>query len=175
KGTPAIQHWPALVANHHVCPHVVVGDETIPIEPLAGADIPTRPPAAPAAADANDRDRDGTALPFGRLFGSRSGDKGGNANLGVWARSEAGFAFLRQFLTVARLKNLLPDLAPYDVERYELPNLGALNFYIRGILGEGVAASLKSDPQAKTLGEYLRVKIIQVPPALEEEARPAPR
>ncbi len=175
KGTPAIQHWPTLVANHHICPRVVVGDETIPIEPLAGAEIPTRPPAAPAEADTNDRDRDGTALPFGRLFGTRSGDKGGNANLGVWARSEAGFAFLRQFLTVARLKNLLPDLAPYDVERYELPNLGALNFYIRGILGEGVAASLKSDPQAKTLGEYLRVKIIQVPPALEEEARPAPR
>ena len=175
KGTPAIQHWPALVANHHVRPKVVIGDETIAIEPLAGADMPPRPPEAPAVTDERDRDRDGTALPLGRLFGTRSGDKGGNANLGVWARSDAAFTFLRRFLTVERLKTLLPDAAPYVIERYELPNLGALNFYIRGFLGEGAAASLRSDPQAKTLGEYLRVKVIRVPSALKNEAQPAPR
>ncbi len=174
KGTPAIQHWPALVANHRLRPQVVIGDEMIAIEPLTGADMPPRP-RAPAAADEDDGYRDGKALPLGRLFGTRSGDKGGNANLGVWARSEAGFAFLRRYLTVERLKTLLPDTASYDIERYELPNLGAVNFYIRGILGEGVAASLKSDPQAKTLGEYLRVKTIRIPPDLMDEAGPAPR
>ena len=76
---------------------------------------------------------------------------------------------------MARLKTLLPDAAPFTIERYELPNLLALNFYIRGILGEGVAASLRSDPQAKTLGEYLRSKIIEVPPELKDQAQPAPR
>ncbi len=67
------------------------------------------------------------------------------------------------------MKTLLPDAKPYVIERYELPNLWALNFYIRGILGEGVAASLKSDPQAKTLGEYLRAKIIEVPSGIADK------
>jgi len=61
---------------------------------------------------------------------------------------------------------MLPDLAPYEIERYELPNLLALNFYIRGILGEGAAASLRMDPQAKTLGEYLRARVVDVPASL---------
>ena len=65
-----------------------------------------------------------------------------------------------------RLKTLLKDLADFDIERYELPNLLALNFYIKGLLGDGVAASLRSDPQAKTLGEYLRAKIVEVPRVL---------
>jgi hypothetical protein len=165
KGSPAIQHWPALVANHRVRPVLTIGDETLAIEPLPGADPPPAPAAAPqtrAAASPGES----TAIAFGRLFGTRSGDKGGNANLGIWARSAAGFEFLLDFLSTARLRQLLPDLAPFEVERYELPNLRALNFYICGILGEGVAASLRSDPQAKTLGEYLRARIIEVPAGL---------
>ena len=69
---------------------------------------------------------------------------------------------------------LLPDTAPFAIERYVLSNLRALNFYIRGFLGEGVAASLKSDPQAKTLGEYLRVKSINVPAELQHQAAAGP-
>jgi hypothetical protein len=166
KGTPAIQHWPALVANHHVQPRVVIGDKTIPIEPLAGAETPPRPATA-ATEPAGSAGPDGrVSLSFGRLFGTRSGDKGGNANLGIWARSEAAYTWLQAFLTTEQLKILLPDVAPCAIERYALPNLWALNFYIRGFLGEGVAASLKSDPQAKTLGEYLRVKTVDVPAGL---------
>jgi hypothetical protein len=108
-----------------------------------------------------------TKIAFGRLFATRSGDKGGNANLGVWAKDEKGFAFLNPFLTVKKLKELLPDMAGFDIERYELPNLLALNFYIKGVLEDGVAASLRSDPQAKTLGEYLRVKTIEIPETLK--------
>jgi hypothetical protein len=64
------------------------------------------------------------------------------------------------------LKELMPDCAPFDIDRHELPNLLALNFYIHGLLGEGVAASVRSDPQAKTLGEYLRAKVIQMPESI---------
>ena len=74
----------------------------------------------------------------GRLFGTRSGDKGGCANLGVWARSDAAYAFLHEYLTVAELKRLLPDTASYEIDRHELPNLKALNFHIHGILRDGV-------------------------------------
>lgn len=168
KGTPAIQHWPALVANHHICPRVVIGDKSVTIEPLTG-EAKTPPRSTPATPVRHPpRKADMVTLPFGRLFGTRSGDKGGNANLGVWARSSQAYDYLQTFLSVEQLKALLPDLAPFEIERYELPHLRALNFYIRGILGEGVAASLRSDPQAKTLGEYLRVKTIEVPAELEK-------
>ena len=105
-------------------------------------------------------------IPFGRVFATRSGDKGGHANLGVWAKTPEAYAFLRDFLTIDKLKGLLKDLSAFEMERYEFPNLLAVNFYIRGVLGEGVAASLRSDPQAKTLGEYLRAKIIDLPESI---------
>ncbi|MET7966935.1 acyclic terpene utilization AtuA family protein [Micromonospora sp. NPDC005305] len=101
--------------------------------------------------------------PLGELVGARSGDKGGDANLGVWARSDAGWAWLRGWLTVARLAELLPETAPLTVERYELPNLRAVNFVIRGLLGQGVAASTRFDPQAKALGELLRSRLVDLP------------
>ncbi|MFZ1987020.1 MAG: hypothetical protein WAU91_21590, partial [Desulfatitalea sp.] len=104
--------------------------------------------------------------PLGRAFATRSGDKGGNANLGIWGRTPEAYAFLQSFLTTERLKALLPDCAPYAIERYELPNLLAVNFYIRGLLGDGVAASVRSDPQAKTLGEYLRAKVVEMPASI---------
>jgi hypothetical protein len=174
KGTPAIQHWPAVVSNRHVRPQVVIGGERITVEPLAGTDPSPARTTQGGGEDAPPTWKDTVRLPLGRLFGTRSGDKGGNANLGVWARSERAYAFLREFLTIKRLQSLLPDTAPHPIERYELPNLQALNFYIKGFLGEGVAASLKSDPQAKTLGEYLRGKSIDVPAHLQAEAASGP-
>ena len=104
--------------------------------------------------------------PLGELVGARSGDKGGDANLGVWARTDATWAWLRGWLTVARLAELLPETAPLAVERYELPNLRAVNFVIRGLLGQGVAASTRFDPQAKALGELLRSRLVDLPAEL---------
>jgi len=110
-------------------------------------------------------------MPLGRLFATRSGDKGGNANLGVWAKTPEAYAFLREFLTTKRLKELLRDISGFEMERYEFPNLLAVNFYIKGVLGEGVAASVRSDPQAKTLGEYLRARVIEMPEAIVAQAK----
>ena len=73
------------------------------------------------------------------------------------------FGFLHAFLTVEKFQALLADTAEFEIERFELPNLHALNFYIHGILGEGVSSSVRIDGQAKTMGEYLRAKIIEVP------------
>ena len=100
------------------------------------------------------------------MFGTRSGDKGGNANIGIWAKTPEAYGFLYAYLTVDNFKRLLADTAEFDIERYELPNLYALNFYIHGILGEGVSSSVRIDGQAKTMGEYLRAKLIEVPAAL---------
>ncbi|MDH6461506.1 putative Zn-binding protein involved in type VI secretion [Micromonospora sp. A200] len=101
--------------------------------------------------------------PLGELVGARSGDKGGDANLGVWARTDATYAWLRGWLTVERLAELLPETAPLTVERYELPHLRAVNFVVRGLLGQGVAASTRFDPQAKALGELLRCRVVDLP------------
>src|SRR6202042_3896132 len=104
--------------------------------------------------------------PLGRVCGARSGDKGGNANVGIWTRDPAAYPWLRDYLTVDRLRVLLPECAPLEVRRFELPNLSALNFVVIGLLGEGVAASTRPDPQAKGLGEYLRSRTAQIPAAL---------
>ena len=66
-------------------------------------------------------------------------------------------------VTVDRLQSLLPETSGCSIDRYDLPNLGAVNFVIRGLLGEGVTASTKVDPQAKALGEFLRTRIVEAP------------
>jgi len=105
-------------------------------------------------------------VPLGTVAGARSGDKGGNANVGLWVGSADAYAWLSGFLTVDRLKELLPEAAPLEVRRDDLPNLLALNFVVVGLLGEGVAASTRPDPQAKGLGEALRACVVDIPEAL---------
>ena len=105
-------------------------------------------------------------LPLGRVAGARSGDKGGDANLGVWVRTPRAYPWLIDHLTIDRLKELLPEAADLDIERYELPNLNALNFVLKGLLGQGVAASTRFDPQAKGLGEWLRARHVDIPEEL---------
>lgn len=103
---------------------------------------------------------------LGRVVGARSGDKGGNANVGVWARSDEAWRWLAHRLTVTEFKLLLPETADLEVRRHLLPNLRAVNFVVEGILGEGVASQARFDPQAKALGEWLRSREIDIPEAL---------
>ncbi|MDQ7803142.1 acyclic terpene utilization AtuA family protein [Amycolatopsis sp. A133] len=105
-------------------------------------------------------------VPLGTIAGARSGDKGGNANLGVWVRSDEAWRWLVHRLTVAEFQRLLPETAALPVTRYLLPNLRAVNFVVEGILGEGVASQARFDPQAKALGEWLRSREIDIPEAL---------
>jgi hypothetical protein len=108
-----------------------------------------------------------TRTALGTVVGARSGDKGGNANIGLWTRTDAEYAWLRGFLTVERTRELLgPEVAELDLDIYELPNLRALNVVVHGILGDGVASSVRPDPQAKGLGEYLRSRVVDVPESL---------
>jgi len=108
--------------------------------------------------------------PLGLVCAARSGDKGGNANIGVWTRDAAGYHWLREYLTTGRLRQLIPEAAQLPVRRYELANLNAVNFVLVGLLGEGVAASARPDPQAKGLGEYLRSRYADIPASLLNEA-----
>lgn len=95
-------------------------------------------------------------------MGTRSGDKGGDANLGVFVRDRCLWRWLVDWLTIDRLAELLPETAALSVERHELENLMALNFVIVGILGDGVASSTHGDTQAKALGEWLRARVVPI-------------
>jgi hypothetical protein len=120
-------------------------------------------PAAPGAPGAAAGTVPTTRLPLGVIAGARSGDKGGNANVGVWVRTAEQFRWLDGYLTTERLAELVPAVAGLPVERYRLANLLALNFVVIGLLGRGVAASTRLDPQAKALGEELRAALADIP------------
>jgi len=111
-----------------------------------------------------------TTAPLGTILGTRSGDKGGNANLGVFTRSDAAWAWLDVYLTVERLRVLLPETADLASDRHRLPALRSLNFLIHGLLEEGVAASTRQDGQAKSLGEWLRARHAEIPNELLERS-----
>ncbi|MDK0521290.1 acyclic terpene utilization AtuA family protein [Streptomyces sp. ML-6] len=108
--------------------------------------------------------------PLGLVAGARSGDKGGDANVGVWVRDDAAWRWLAHELTVERFRELLPETAGLTVVRHVLPNLRALNFIVHGLLGEGVAAQHRFDPQAKAVGEWLRSRHLPIPVSLLETA-----
>jgi hypothetical protein len=165
-GTPYGVYWPTLIPSDIPQQVVVHADGTrtpIPPTPTANSDALIEPGRLANAAIPSGPTRH---LPLGTIFGARSGDKGGNANVGIWARSDAGYAWLASYLTLERFRELIPDSTGLEVRRFELPNVRSLNFVIVGLLGEGVSSSTRFDAQAKGLGEYLRSRYVDLPEAL---------
>jgi hypothetical protein len=154
-------YWPALVPLDAVDHVVVAHDGTrtaIDVPPQATTtDHDTGPAGIRATAPVVVAPRGpAPGERLGEHFGARSGDKGGNGNVGVWALDDAGYAWLVENLTADAVRRLLPEARDLEVRRYELANIRSLNFVIVGLLGEGVASNTGFDPQAKGLGEYLR-------------------
>jgi hypothetical protein len=180
-------YWPTLVRADLVEQVVVLPDgRRLPVKPPPGPapgapPDPAREPPGPAPGPpVGERSRSPgwgpgavhsptVRVPLGRVFGARSGDKGGTANVGVWARTRAAYAWLDGFLTVERFRELIPEAGGLEVRRHELPNLLALNFVVVGLLGEGVSSTTRVDPQAKGLGEWLRARVVELPAALLEQ------
>ena len=164
-GRPFGVYEPASIPAEIVPQEVVVlGGESSEISsviPSSAVGVtPTPGPTAAAPGGPTKR------MPLGSIYGARSGDKGGNANLGIFARSDEAWAWLDSFLTTEKLKELLPETAEIQVDRYTLPAIRSLNFVLHGLLGEGVAASTRQDGQAKSLGEWLRARVVDLPEAL---------
>jgi hypothetical protein len=160
-------YWPALLPSELVEHRVHVDGDTIAIPPVGGSTAkeakvePVSIPATPS--DATQR------LPLGTICGARSGDKGGDGNVGIWTRNPTAYAWLERYLTVEKFKELIKDSTALAVERHAFPNLLSLNFIVHGLLGDGVAASTRSDPQAKSFGEYVRAKVVDIPRSLLAE------
>ncbi|MFD6179898.1 acyclic terpene utilization AtuA family protein [Streptomyces goshikiensis] len=149
-------------------PHTaVLPDGTrLPVPPAVAAPPPSPAPSSPAPTGPPEPTGPTVRRPLGALVGARSGDKGGDANVGVWAESDAAWAWLHATLTVEAFQALLPETAALPVARHVLPNLRALNFTVPGLLGDGVASGHRFDPQAKALGEWLRARHTDIPVAL---------
>ena len=160
-------YWPALVPAEVVDHRVLLPDgAVVPIPPTPTAAARAGEHSPSRATDAEVDNGPTARHPLGVVCGARSGDKGGNANVGLWCRDERAHRWLAAFLTVEQLRVLVPEARDLVIERFELPNLLALNFVIHGILGQGVAASTRPDAQAKGLGEYVRSRVVDVPIAL---------
>ena len=171
-------YWPTLIPGALVAQQVHLPDgrtHAVPHHGASGAQpghqASPAPPAEPAGPGTEPGSEPGADIPLGRLCGARSGDKGGDANVGLWATSPSAYAWLRQHLTADRFKDLLTEAAALEVDRYELPNLLALNFVVHGLLAPGVSATARPDAQAKGLGEYLRSRIVRVPADLAARPR----
>ena len=168
SGGPVLIYWPALVDSKHINEVVHFNGKSKELKPTSQLNFeeiyyqtePVKIPDAPKGKTSH--------APLGTLFGARSGDKGGCANLGVWAKDLDAFAFLSSFLTIEKLKELMPDLKEFKIERFDLPNILSLNFYIHDILEDGVSSNSRKDAQAKSLGEYLRAKKVNIPFSLLE-------
>ena len=158
-----IEYWPALIDSKFIKEKVHFEGETTDVLPTSQMELEEIYYQKEPYENDLPETKETKKINFGRLFGTRSGDKGVCANLGVWAKTPESYAFLYDFLTVDKLKELLPDVAKYDVERFELPNILSLNFYIHDILQDGVSSSTRLDGQAKSLGEYIRAKEIDAP------------
>ncbi|KQP83948.1 acyclic terpene utilization AtuA family protein [Aeromicrobium sp. Leaf291] len=176
RGAPFGVYRPAYVPQSEV-PHVVVHPDgrREEIAPPTGTADPeqgssTRPAPAPDLGDTR-------AVPLGELVHARSGDKGGDANVGLWVpaehpRRDDAVAWLLGVVNPGWVQAMLPEAADLDVDVHPLPNLGGVNIVIHGLLGEGVSSSTRLDPQAKALGEWLRARVTAVPLTLLEGARP---
>ncbi len=162
-------YWPALldqaVLEHTVHHHDGTTETITPrTAPRPGGEV--SPPAEVSVATPAPSTDELVVASLGDIVHTRSGDKGGDANLGVWVRDPKAWEWLKATLTVDELRRLLPETGELVVVRYELPNLGAVNFLIRGLLGTGATSSLRLDAQAKALGEWLRSRSTKVPRSL---------
>jgi hypothetical protein len=173
-GTPFGIYRPEYVDRDAVTHTVVHADgrrEVVADPPQTDGSVAdrtgTRPSPYPHPADTLTR-----RVPLGTFVHARSGDKGGDANLGLWVvpddhpqRAER-VEWLSKLVTPDRVRELVPEARDLEVEVYLLPNLGGVNVLLRGLLGEGVAASTRFDPQAKGLGEFVRSRMVNIEEAL---------
>jgi hypothetical protein len=159
--------WPTLIPADRFAQQVTFEGREWTADGPANRQPPT-PPPPPARRSRGEEPK--VRMPLGRLVGSRSGDKAGNATLGLWARDDEVHAWLQGWWDEDSARALMPEAATCDLRLWEMPSLRAVGCTIVGLLGLGVAASLDLDSQAKGLGEYVRARVVDVPARL---ARPS--
>jgi hypothetical protein len=167
SGQPRIDYWPGLVRQSDVDHQVHLPDgRVVDIAPPPATAPFTGQPHSPASTADPASFGPTETVPFGQIVYARTGDKGANANLGVWARDEGAWPWLAAFLTADRLRELLGCPDEVAIERYEQPNLHGISFVLRGYFPPSGSANLALDQIGKSLGEFLRARHVDVPTTL---------
>ncbi|ROO85329.1 uncharacterized protein DUF1446 [Actinocorallia herbida] len=168
---PRIEYWPGLLPLEAVEHRAVLDDgRRIGIAPpkitQGFAGQPVQPEPAPYPSGRTER------APLGRIAFARSGDKGGNSNVGVWTADPEAWPWLRAALGTDAIRGLLPETADLEIVRHEFPHLRAVHFVLRGLLGVGGSSNLRVDQVGKAVGEYLLARVVDIPVELLDR-RPA--
>jgi hypothetical protein len=178
---PYVRYFPSLVPSVGVSlkAHLISGgtiDVATKKKEECASTVPSQPNYDPVSPVTLTSFGPTQRFPLGSLVLARSGDKGGNANIGFWVRSPAAWPWLRSFLTREKAIELMGDdwKDAFQIERFEAEGLMAVHILIRGLLQEGVSSSSVLDGFAKSVGEFLRARVVDVPTELvrvEEEWR----
>ena len=162
--------WPCLIVKSALSPVVLIdGQPDLAVPWVPGSD---EEPALAAPSPGPAVSYDGETVPalLGNIATTRSGDKGGKANVGIWVGTPDAYTWLRGFLTVERFTELVPEARGLPIERYQFDNLLGLNFVITGFLEDGVSSCTRIDAQGKAVGEYLASHTVPVPRSVLEQA-----
>jgi hypothetical protein len=165
---PQIAYWPAVLDQSLVGHRVVLPGGEVREVPAPTVTEPVRPQPEHPEPDTRHGDEATRRVPLGTVAYARSGDKGGNSNVGIWAIDERAWPWLRTELSTERLRRLMPEAKELELVRHEFPNLRAVHFVLRGLLGAGGSSNTRVDQIGKAIGEYLRAKQVSVPAHLLE-------
>ncbi len=161
---PRIDYWPALLPSELVPHRVVLDDGTVLEAPVASSSVVEPQPTQPEPSDLPPTG--GKRVPLGTLAHARSGDKGGNSNVGIWVADPAAWEWLRSTLSTEGIRALLPEMKDVAIVRHEFPHLRAVHIVFKGLLGTGGSSNLRVDQIGKSVGEYIRAKHVTVPEEL---------
>ncbi|GAB90351.1 acyclic terpene utilization AtuA family protein [Gordonia rhizosphera] len=165
KPRPRVDYWPGLLPMTALDHRAVLDDgRTVTVPAPQHTEILTQPThPEPEEAPLSDRVR---RVPLGTVTHARSGDKGGNSNVGIWTPDPKVWPWLRRFLTTDEIRRLVPDAKDLDIVRHEFPELRAVHFVLRGLLGTGGSSNTRVDQVGKAIGEYIRARQVLIPDEL---------
>lgn len=174
---PYVKYFPSLIPSVGIPLSVHFVDSSRKIDVSAKTNkecadnVPMQPTYEPQSPISLSSVGSTTPRPLGDLVFGRSGDKGGNANVGFWVRDRKAWPWLQSFLTSKKVIDLLGDdwKKGYEVERCEFEGLMAVHFVIKGLLQEGVSSSSVLDGFGKSVGEFLRARLVDIPTSLLED------
>ena len=181
KASEVVAFWPALVSRESVSERVLIGDQELAVGKREEGRVQTEEgkrkkeessvpsisiPSSLSPFPSHHADIPTRRVALVRLCLARSGDKGDTANIGVIARSEEIYGWMLEHMTPAFVKRYFDDVCQGEVQRFELPNLLAVNFLLHRSLGGGGTSSLLLDAQGKTYAQYLLAAEVEVPETL---------
>ncbi|KAK1221928.1 hypothetical protein PQX77_015256 [Marasmius sp. AFHP31] len=178
---PYMEYFPALIPQSSIQVKAHVEDKVVSVTPVSKVEaFGGQYSYGPKTTTSLDKFGPTAKAPLGKLVYARSGDKGGNANVGLWAHRDDEWLWLQSFLTIERFKDLLGrDYKPeYRIERFEMTHIKVVHFVTYGILQNGVGSSSVIDGLAKSFGEFIRARVVDVPtrflsrPGVGEEVYP---